>query len=457
MSVVHNLMAMNASTNLKIVDDKNSKVRERLGSGFRINRAADDAAGLTISEKMRAQIRGLNKGASNIQDGISLVQVADGALQEVHNMLHRMKELAVQAANDTNTAADRAALQSEMINLSDEIDHVSKDTTFNGMPIFGDAFGKDIEGNVTQLVKCNAADTGYLTDVYSSGGKYHPAAIMDFSGVTKDKIDALNGAGFAFSCSLACYETFDIKFATDGTESSAENLDGRVAHQYIVDISDCNSGADIVAKTYDWVSNNLPTTATGDYNGSVYVSHSNALAKEGDSKLVVFAVDGYSTEAQAANKFKGSKGTSGAIDCASLTSMIYDDVANEFNIQCSSNVDDKQIVKTPRFNAKTLGLNTINISSNIGANAAITKIDNITNVISGYRSDLGAYQNRLEHSFNNVNNTSENTQAAESRIRDANMANEVMENAKLGILSQAGQMVLSQANQSPQGILELLK
>ena len=268
MVVQHNLTAMNANRQLSGVQSAQQKSTEKLSSGYRINRAGDDAAGLSISEKMRSQIRGLNKAVSNAQDGISLVQVAEGALNETHSILQRMNELATQAANDTNTSTDRNALQKEMDQLTSEIDRIRSTTQFNSMNLLDGSFtGKELQ------------------------------------------VGALSG----------------------------------------------------------------------------------------------------------------------------------------------------QKISIDNMNASSLKISGLKVSSFSSAGKAMTAIQKAINSVSVQRSKLGALQNRLEHTINNLNTTSENTSAAESRIRDVDMATEMVEYSKNNILAQAGQSMLAQANQATQGVLSLLQ
>ncbi len=269
MVVQHNLSAMNTNRQLSGVQSAQSKSTEKLSSGYRINRAGDDAAGLSISEKMRSQIRGLNKAASNAQDGISLVQVAEGALNETHSILQRMNELATQAANDTNTSTDRTAIQAEIDQLTSEINRIQSTTQFNTMNLL------------------------------------------------------------------------------DGTFSSKNLQVGSLSGQ------------------------------------SIGISIKN-------------------------------------------------------------------------MDASSLGVNALKVSSFASAGSSMDKIQSAINLVSTQRSTLGALQNRLEHTINNLNTTSENTQSAESRIRDVDMATEMVEYSKNNILAQAGQSMLAQANQATQGVLSLL-
>ena len=269
MVVQHNLTAMNANRQLSGVQSAQAKSTEKLSSGYRINRAGDDAAGLSISEKMRSQIRGLDKASSNAQDGISLVQVAEGALTETHSILQRMNELATQAANDTNTSTDRNAIKAEIDQLVSEIDRIQSTTMFNTMNLL------------------------------------------------------------------------------DGTFSAKKLQVGSLSGQ-VIGISIGN------------------------------------------------------------------------------------------------------------MNASTIGVSNIQVSSNSAAGAAMKAIQSAITLVSTQRSTLGALQNRLEHTINNLEATSENTQSAESRIRDVDMAKEMVEYSKNNILAQAGQSMLAQANQANQGVLSLL-
>ena len=210
MVVSHNISAMYAQRQFHIVGNNKAKSTEKLSSGYRINRAADDAAGLEISEKMRSQIRGLNAGAENIQDGISLIQVADGALSEVNDMLHRMTELSVKAANGTNTIEDRRAIQNEINELKTEITRIGKTTKFNEITIFDNVHATGASESVTHLVASSAADTGYLTEAIKVNSYWLPAASVDFSNINASNISKLNGQGFSFYCSRGCDEVFDF-------------------------------------------------------------------------------------------------------------------------------------------------------------------------------------------------------------------------------------------------------
>lgn len=461
MIVAHNLLAMNAQRQYGVVTDSKKKSTEKLSSGYRINRAADDAAGLTISEKMRSQIRGLNMGSSNIQEGISLIQVADGALSEVNDMLHRMTELSIQSANGTNTNEDRQAIQQEINEIVKEIDRIKDSTEYNTMPIFDDMYGIDVEGSVTNLVSSPSADKGYLSEAYLDNGNWYSSSSLDFSNVNSKNINKLNGAGFGFNCSQNCSEAFSIEFRTDGTPSSASNLSGSGTHKYIIDIKDCKNGSDVVNAIFGYVSNNLPTTSHSgnSISGGLYVSHSNVLVKDGNTLHIVGTSSKGSkenAETYYSTRYNTSSYKSGAVNCSDLANIISDEKINTVNIQCSNNVDDFLSFDIPWMNSTILGINGLNVANQSTAKSAINTISKANDTISSMRSELGAAQNRLEHAYNNNTNKAENTTAAESRIRDTDMAEEMMKLTKENILAQASEAMMAQANQSTQGVLNIL-
>lgn len=478
-TITHNLMSMNTQRTLRINEKKVSDSSIKLSSGYKINKSADDAAGLSISEKMRWQIRGLTKGFQNIQDGISLIQVADGALSEVHSILQRMNELAVQAANDTNTWNDRKALQHEVDSLSDEIDRIGKNTTFNNMHIFDDLYGDETVnvGNITKIISCSSANMGYLQEGYEINGRWYPASSLDFSNINENNIQKLNGKGFSFCCSQSCDEVFDFKFVTDSTPSSAANLTGKVHHYYTINISSCKTGAEVVDALFSFVKSHQPTgNGSGGLGamgvGDLGVSHSNNMAKSPDgTKLTIYAnlkieygipdPNGYATEEEAKNAYPLKHyGTSqsGAIDCSDLTRLRDTSSARHtFNIQCSSSSRNNLKIQTHMMNADILAVNDLFVLTSRSAEIAMKLVAAAIDTISEHRSDLGANQNRLEHSYNNVTNEMENVQASESRIRDTDMAEEMTEYAKHKILMQTGQAMLMQTNQNNSTILKLLQ
>lgn len=463
MIVAHNLSAMNAQRQFGIIGQTKSKTTEKLSSGYRINRAADDAAGLAISEKMRRQIRGLNQGAENIHDGISMVQVADGALSEVHDMLNRITELSVKAANGTLTAEDRSYLQSEVTGIVSEIQRIADTTTYNEINLFNDKeYFDQREQPITKLLGCDSAEFGKLREAYKSGGYYYPAAYIKFDGITENNINRLNGGNFTFHCSQNCPEVFDITFTTDGTPSSASNLGKQEHHMYSVDISGCKNGNEIVNRIYDYVSTHLPSTSPGAFlTEGVKVSHANNLIKNGSS-LVIAANSGIAscaTEEEAIKYYDShyvNKALSGKVTCSTVMSEHFGETSRAFNIQCSSNYNDTEEVRIDRMNTNILGIDVLSVKTERSALSAINTSKSASAKISSQRSNLGAQQNRLEHALMINQNVSENTTAAESAIRDTDIAKEVVQNSMLSVLEQAGISMISQANQQNGAVLSLL-
>lgn len=455
--IAHNLLAMNANRQAGVVTTRKSKISEKLASGYRINRAADDAAGLTISENMRSMIRGLNQGSNNIQDGISLVQIADGALSEVHDMLHRMNELAIKSANGTNTEADRNAIQEEVDNLTSEIDRISKTTTFNTFQIFDDAFGAEDAGSITRYVTSKSADKGYMVESKPINGLYYTVANLDFSGIKKSNINFLDNKSFSFTCGYGCGEVFEFTMSTNPSTANKLNKNGS-RYEYTINISDCNNGADVADRIFDYVNNNPYGGVIQDsIAGGAQVAHRQALMKEGSKLIIVDTSSKMPTAAAAESLYpKKDRPSYGAVDATALIAPHYDDLVNEFVIQCSNTTHDTEPVRTHRMNAQTLGVDNLKVNTQDKARSAIDTILGAVSKISSQRSELGAYQNRLETSYNSNQNKAENSQAAESRIRDTDMAKTMVDFTKDNILLQVGQAMIAQANMSTQGVLSLL-
>ena len=397
MVVQHNMQAANANRMLNVTTSAQSKSTEKLSSGYKINRAADDAAGLTISEKMRKQIKGLDRASTNAQDGVSAVQTAEGALTEVHSMLQRMNELAVQSANGTNSATDRKAIQDEVDQLSTEIDRVSETTKFNETYL--------LKGDSKTAEKASFIKSGYSIgagELYAEGD----AGKTKLTSTTlKEAIDA----------GKKIYKKDDDSIATKGTD-------------------------------YDYI------TKLYDKDGKV-VSAEDALKAANGTKF-------YSSD-------KGDKGfevtnATNLYDAAQNPGFIQQFDVNgklSFNLHvgADSSSDNKIKVDIESMDSKGIGIKDIKVDTEDDATAAIDRISDAISKVSSQRSSLGAVQNRLEHTINNLDNVSENTTSAESRIRDTDMAKEMVNYSKNNILAQAGQSMLAQANQSNQGVLSLLQ
>ena len=446
MVVQHNMQAANANRMLNVTTSAQSKSTEKLSSGYRINRAADDAAGLTISEKMRKQIKGLDRASTNAEDGVSAVQTAEGALTEVHSMLQRMNELATQSANGTNSSTDRKAIQDEIDQLTTEIDRVSETTKFNETYLLkGD--GAEKEHNV------NAHDAGLdgvtLTDkgdevevtlkTLNAGDKISIAGKNYTIGATPDEAKGLYAnakAGEKVTVGGTTYEIADKTDAAKGQIAIAD-LDQQIAKGTTVEYG--NKKVHVVDKT------------TGiDDNDSSIITAAKAYELE-TAEIVKASSIGTDTNATAGNltdnKFTLTKGK-----------VNYND-ALSFNLHVGADADmtNKITVNIDSMNSAGLGIKGIKADTEQDATYAIDAIADAISTVSSQRSALGAVQNRLEHTINNLDNVVENTTSAESRIRDTDMAEEMVNYSKNNILAQAGQSMLAQANQSNQGVLSLLQ
>ena len=490
MRIQHNIAALNSYRNLTGNNNAVAKNLEKLSSGYRINRAGDDAAGLAISEKMRAQITGLNTAQKNAQDGVSLVQTAEGALTEVHSMLNRMVELADQSANGTyDNEVDRANLQKEIASLKDEIDRIADSTNFNGINLLDgslsaaklDVKSASIAGNPitptvnaatgttsTFVVKAGAAGTKQtLTVEYADeSGTLHEVEVEYTSDTDAEKNDAAI-LGALQKSELA--SVFDIKSDTKGNFTLTSKVGGENGAK-LTGISTTDTTPDAVkagAVTKGknetvTLTNGAQNIAAGDtivLNGKTYefVANTGSKPKTEGATAIVVGVDDDATIANlnTALENAGVKATkaganlvlSATKDGAALTLQIGD-TSEDFN-QMNVSVGD--------MHTAALGIADIDISTQAGAKAAVDKIKSAINSVSSTRGDLGAIQNRLEHTINNLSVTAENMTAAESRIRDVDMANEMMAYTKNNILVQSSQAMLAQANQLPQGVLQLLQ
>ena len=389
MVVQHNLQAMNSNRMLGITTSSQSKVTEKLSSGYKINRAADDAAGLSISEKMRKQIRGLDQASANAQDGISSVQTAEGALGEVHDMLQRMNELAVQAANGTNSTSDRTAIQNEIKQLTTEIDRVAETTKFNE----------------TYLLK------------------------GDVKGSTKTITLKPHDAGLKGSMGEVNKATGKVKFTVPQLKESDTIMIG--GKQYTIKANE-NPDLDEIKsdKAYELMAAEL--------------EKANQIGAENPANVVVTPT---------ANVFEITLGTH----------TVAKPLAFNLHVGADADMTNKISVNIETMNSAYLGIKDLNVVDNKdvspGAQAtyAIDAIADAIQKVSDQRSALGAVQNRLEHTIKNLDNVVENTTAAESQIRDTDMASTMVEYTKNNILMQAGQSMLAQANQSTQGVMSLLQ
>ena len=496
MVVRSNIMALNANRQLGMNNSQVSKSLEKLSSGYKINRAGDDASGLAISEKMKAQIKGLETASTNSQDGISLVQTAEGALTEVHDMLNRMVELAGKAANGTiDSETDRAALQDEMNSLLDEIDRIAESTDFNGIKLLnGDLATNTVKlGNIklgagtastteaataattTQTIGAGTAAAAKLTVEYTDANGKLQSVTVDYTGATgaNDNATAIRDALKANSELSALFDiggsaadiTFTAKTAGEGgvkvtgmtTSDAAGTAIGKLTFK---------DGTDAYEKVTNGAQQDLAAGDKVTVNGTVYEFVANAGDKVTTEGAVAVLV-GADKDASIANLNKALESEGVTVEKAT-NDLLFKPMSNgkglSLQIGATGDAYNKVTINVGNMSSKGLGidnLRNIGIMSQDAASAALDQIkngaDSAINTVSSVRAELGAMQNRLEHTINNLDVAAENMQSANSQIRDTDMAKEMMEYTKKNVLTQAAQAMLAQANQQPQSILQLLQ
>lgn len=412
MIVQHNMSALNANRQLGITAGSLAKSTEKLSSGYRINRAGDDAAGLAISEKMRGQIRGLDQASANSQDGISLIQTAEGALMETQSILQRMRELAVQAASDTNTDDDREQIQQEISQLTNEVDRIATTTEFNTKKL--------LDGSKT--------------------------------GAAKEKEGTASAEGTFVNGNVALQNLEDIDLSLVGVDDVIR----------IEILADTTANAAAIISSGSFTQNSLFGNA-GDVTistGRIIIS--NALFSDSTATACTDAL----------TILISSFGNLRAGDVITISLSRYvasaeaEDGEEALRLQIGANTGQEMELSIASMKARALNIvrtdtgfegNALDVTEQNNASMAVEAYDLALNKVSTERAKLGAVQNRLEHTIANLDTSAENLQAAESRIRDADMAKEMTQYSKNNILMQAGQSMLAQANQSTQGVLSLLQ
>ena len=469
MVVQHNMQAMNANRMLNITTGAQSKSTEKLSSGYRINRAADDAAGLTISEKMRKQIRGLDQASTNAQDGVSSVQTAEGALTEVHSMLQRMNELAVQAANGTNSKeSDRQAIQDEIDQLTTEIDRVAETTKFNEIYLLkGDnastknVYMKGHDAGLKGTLTDSAKSATFVMDTLKAGDKYKIAGKEYTIGTDKAEIVAAINQYQAADKEITVDGTsYTYKEATTGGNAKAAGWykDGDQTNGTAVTAANLvkdGSKATVDGKGYAAM-NDADGDGVDDDDSSI-ISTTEAKKKIKAELLAANSIGTVNRDATVSDGADANGKTTYTISKGYAT--VADTLSFNLHVGADADMTNKITVDIDVMNSANLGVKGLNVTDATGT-AATYAVDAISDAIakvSSQRSALGAVQNRLEHTIDNLDNIVENTTTAESRIRDTDMAEEMVEYSKNNILAQAGQSMLAQANQSTQGVLSLLQ
>lgn len=494
MRINNNIMALNTHRQLSINNTNMQKSLEKLSSGYRINRAGDDAAGLAISEKMRAQIRGLNMASKNAQDGISLIQTAEGGLNETHSILQKMRELAVQSSSDTNIEVDRGEIQKEVDQLAAEITRISNNTEFNTQKLLNggikdikfhiganegqnislginamdayslgvarDSVEASIESGATNISSVKLGDTLGTGIV---GGAAITVAAEEVAAVAPEKgTITVNGVTITTENYTDAYNGYTVKIADGTTEGIAINHTSKTI-TITADITN-NSTTDFSSITPSETGTapegagglTFSGTATGEETaGKVIGTDGTAGAAGNEAGIKVTLTSGADTqEIIVAADAKSVNVTSGIFEGLSFSSDELKSAAGTINITtvkaAAADLSD------PNNVIEAVAPKGIDVSTQAAADKAITVINKAIETVSAERSKLGAMQNRLEHTINNLDASAENLQAAESRIRDVDMAKEMMEFTKQNILTQAATAMLAQANASPQTVLKLL-
>ena len=478
MRINHNIAALNTNRALASNNSATSKSLEKLSSGFAINRAGDNAAGLAISEKMRGQIRGLDQAGKNANDGISLIQTAEGGLNETHSILDRMRELAVQSANDTNTDEDRKTIQKEIDQLTKEITRISEQTEFNTQSLlsgdmnatceltFSPAAAADTTFeygpiiNSMEKIDVNETYTGTVTYIHKGDKMATPT---DAAGNEAPASANINLAGFSRTSDLPA-GTYELKIQnveTLGVRSCDIVLykDGAVCTDPAVTVSvaDFNDSAasniDMGAELSGIKVDAYKSTDWADPTSLGYFTV--AVAEEDSTKVDWVDSQGNALDARTAEENFFFRFADTAESGTTVTIGNIKDERLTFHIGANAGQNTKFGV--PDTSAYALGVDDINLLTQATSEKAITEIDLAINRVSSVRASLGAMQNRLEHTINNLGTSSENLAAAESQIRDADMAEELSEFTKNNILVQAATSMLAQANQMPQSVLSLLQ
>ncbi|HBF59360.1 flagellin [Exiguobacterium sp.] len=505
MIINHNVTALNTLNKLTSANSAQSKSMEKLASGLRINKAGDDAAGLAISEKMRAQVRGLDQAGRNAQDGISMIQTAEGALNETHDILQRMRELAVQSGNDTNTDSDRNEIQKEVNQLTSEINRIGNTTEFNTKKL--------LDGTKTNVdVKVNTVGSAAVA---GTGGTAGTAGVykIDLAGIATGESIDIDGEAIAFDTDADTTATnastnTNLLAKYNMTVSGSEITFTQKTPSSTPLTADASSAPSITNATVNETTEGVAATpATGGSLAVQGVSEFKLdVSKLKDGQKLSVGTDEYTFKADGTGDFKDLTELKAKIDLdANFTSAVdtatgtvtltqatgkesatapvvslKTDDSFKASLQIGANQNQSVEISINDMRSNALGLtgtgagftkdkgvsngtdstgteSALDLSTAKSSAEAVTKIQTAIDTVSAERSKLGANQNRLEHTINNLKTSSENLTAAESRVRDVDMAKEMMNQTKNSILAQAAQAMLAQSNQTPQGVLQLLR
>ena len=462
MKINHNMSAIIANNQLLRTENNLTASLERLSSGLKINRSADDAAGMAISTKMHAQIQGLDQASRNGSDGISVIETIDGALAEVSSMIQRMRELSVQAASDTNTPEDKAAIQKEIASLREEIDRVSQDTEFNTKTLLDGSLDQRVYANdqgITRIAISDAVevDNYYLNITQSAARANVTGTDISTASVSPEGTVVING----ISVDIEAGEDFqsiytklrnageqaevDVRFEESGADTGAFSFDSdRYGSAVELEVS-CSSAL------ASYLGINTENMAVGQDAG---VEQDMTVTENGFSSQTTILTDGTRVKITDRSGFEMSfdvaEGTTGNV-------MIEVTDLGRMTLQIGANEDQTMNIRVPEISSTSLYIDEVDVTTLTGADRAISSFDEALSKVSEARSRIGAYQNRLDSAIGSLDATEQNMTAALSRIQDVDMAQEMSEYTKYNVLSQAATSVLAQANDLPQQVLQLLR
>lgn len=468
MQINHNIPAFMANSNLNKANDKVQKSLERLSSGYRINRAADDAAGMAIAQKMHAQIVGLQRASRNSADGVSMIQTAEGALNETENILQRMRELAVQAANGTNTLEDRESMQKEIDALKSEIDRLAKETEFNTKKL--------LDGSCSRLSTTDTPDVSIISVSDSVGlGAY---SVTVTAAATKASFTASMNAGFTTVTSAMEGKVYingeSVEITAGQTLEDVYSTIRDLGTKVGVDVAPVNGAGEEVAigaavsllftagnygsseKVEVTCDNSDLATALGIENGITTLGNNAAVTLNSGYEVTATAKgDGTKVVVSDRSGFEMVIDTNGATAGKKANIQVLD--AGQVVLQVGANEGQEIELSIPAATCEALDITYVNVNTQDNASASITMIDDAIGQVSAIRSKLGAYQNRLESAIKSLDTSALNLTESVSRIEDTDMAEEMANYTQYNVLTQAGTSMLAQANNRPQQILQLLQ
>lgn len=453
MKINHNISAIIANKQLQNSEERLSGSVERLSSGLKINRASDDPAGMAISQKMRTQIRGLNRASDNAQDGISVIETAEGALSEIHSMLQRMRELAVQASNGSFADNDRVAVQEEVDALVKEIDRTAKDTQFNTTKLldgsldlrgYADSYSVSIMtfSDTVPADEYKIQVTGTAEKAVRTGA----SPLADITNTTEGTI-VINGESVEFKAGDTAEEVY-TKLRDLGNKVGVDIYPSGSSMIYESALYGTSQKVEITCENAD-LANMLGITS-----GVSYGKDTELTMGSGFSNTATYKAEGTKVTITDRSGFSIKLDIDPSVGTDPVTLDIMD--IGAMTLQIGSNEGETMDLKIPATTAYSLGVDQLNYLSQNVAGSAITIVDEAVAQVSSIRSSIGAYQNRLEHAIANLDVSGENMTSALSRIEDVDMAEEMSEYAAANVLQQAGVSVLAQANDIPQTILQLL-